>query len=98
MKKILINNDCILNTEKSNCLLEKNKISIIVNEKFSKNEVKKAVLSIFSVKITKINSLPIFGRERKLKGAIKTSVKLPKRKFILTVSDCRNLMEKIKLS
>lgn len=55
-------------TEKSTSLLQDNKYTFIVDPAANKTEIKQAVESIFKVKVTKVNTLRVKGRIKRVRN------------------------------
>ncbi|MEW6448284.1 MAG: 50S ribosomal protein L23 [Bacillota bacterium] len=57
-------------TEKSMALLAENKYTFIVDPKATKTEIKKAVESIFKVKVLKVNTMRVKGKVKRVRRAL----------------------------
>ncbi len=55
-------------TEKSTSLLQDNKYTFVVDPAANKTEIKQAVESIFKVKVTKVNTLRVKGRIKRVRN------------------------------
>jgi len=55
-------------TEKSTSLLQDNKYTFIVDPAANKTEIKQAVESIFKVKVTKVNTLRVKGKIKRVRN------------------------------
>lgn len=55
-------------TEKSTVLAEQNKVVFKISPTATKNDVKKAVESIFNVTVTKVNTINIDGKTKRFRG------------------------------
>lgn len=59
--------DGLLQTERSTLLRDKeNKYSLRVNVHATKNEIKEAVEKLFKVKVTKVNTMVMAGKKRRM--------------------------------
>ncbi len=56
-------------TEKSMSLLAENKYTFIVDPKATKTEIKKAVESIFKVRVTNVNTMRVKGKMKRIRRA-----------------------------
>ena len=74
-----------LMTEKSTNLNQYNQYSFIVNKNSSSNEIKKAIEKIFKVKVTKINTLVMRGKQKSFKGNL--GYKKDFKKAIVTLTE-----------
>ncbi len=70
-------------TEKSTNLSELNKYSFLISSVANKNNVKKAVESIFDVKVKAVNILNQKGKVKRFKGVL--GVRSDKKKAIVTL-------------
>lgn len=57
-------------TEKSSMAAEQNKITFKISPDATKNDVKKAVEAIFSVKVKKVNTIKVEGKEKRFRGQV----------------------------
>lgn len=57
-------------TEKTMALLEGNKYTFLVDIKTNKSEIKKAVESLFKVKVEKVNTLIIKGKPKRVRNSL----------------------------
>jgi len=55
-------------TEKSTSLLEDNKYTFIVDPRSDKNAIKRAVESIFNVKVLKVNTMNLKGKYKRVRN------------------------------
>ncbi|MBO8169390.1 MAG: 50S ribosomal protein L23 [Thermoanaerobacteraceae bacterium] len=53
-------------SERSIGLMEDNKYTFIVDKKANKSEIKKAVEEIFDVTVTKVNTMKVRGKKRRM--------------------------------
>ncbi|MEW6572447.1 MAG: 50S ribosomal protein L23 [Bacillota bacterium] len=56
-------------TEKSMALLAENKYTFLVDPKATKSEIKRAVESIFKVKVLKVNTMRVKGKVKRVRRA-----------------------------
>lgn len=55
-------------TEKTTIAAEHNKVAFEISPTATKQDVKKAVEQLFSVKVTKVNTINIAGKRKKFRG------------------------------
>jgi len=76
-------------TEKSMISSEAGKVTFLVPLSASKDDVKVAVETIFSVKVNKVNTIRQFGKEKRFKGFI--GQRSDFKKAIVTLADGQNI-------
>ncbi|ACX52617.1 MULTISPECIES: 50S ribosomal protein L23 [Ammonifex] len=57
-------------TEKSTALLQQNKYTFIVHPKATKTDIKRAVETIFKVKVLKVNTMRVKGKVKRVRRAV----------------------------
>ena len=76
-------------TEKSMISSEAGKVTFLVPLEASKDDVKAAIETIFSVKVNKVNTIRQFGKEKRFKGYI--GQRSDYKKAIVTLADGQNI-------
>ena len=76
-------------TEKSMLANEAGKVTFIVPLEASKDDVKKSVEAIFNVKVEKVNTIRINGKEKRFRGHIGT--RSDYKKAVVTLADGQNI-------
>ena len=76
-------------TEKSMQANEAGKVTFIVPLAASKDEIQKSVEAIFNVKVEKVNTIRINGKEKKFKGH--TGQRSDYKKAVVTLADGQNI-------
>ena len=76
-------------TEKSMLSSENGKVTFMVPLSASKDEVKAAVEAIFNVKVTKVNTVRHFGKEKRFKGFV--GQRSDYKKAVVTLAEGQNI-------
>ena len=76
-------------TEKSMLSNEAGKVTFIVPLEATKEDIKKAVEAIFNVKVTKVNTIRQFGKEKRFKGHI--GQRSDHKKAVVSLADGQNI-------
>ena len=76
-------------TEKSMLSSENGKVTFMVPLSASKDEVKAAVEAIFNVKVTKVNTVRQFGKEKRFKGFV--GQRSDYKKSVVTLAEGQNI-------
>lgn len=76
-------------TEKSTAVAEHNKVVFRVATCASKEEIRKAVETIFKVKVTKVNTLNVKGKTKAFRGRLGT--RQDYKKAVVTLAEGQNI-------
>ncbi len=76
-------------TEKSMLSSENGKVTFMVPLSASKDEVKAAVEAIFNVKVTKVNTVRQFGKEKRFRGFV--GQRSDYKKAVVTLAEGQNI-------
>ena len=76
-------------TEKSTRIAEQNKVVFAINPNATKTDVKRAVESLFSVTVKKVNTINVEGKEKRFKGKIGRRQDV--RKAIVTLAEGQSI-------
>lgn len=76
-------------TEKTTMLSEQNKVSFLISERATKQDVKKAVETLFKTKVTKVNVINIDGKRKRFRGV--AGKRNDVRKAIVTLAEGQSI-------